>query len=109
MNKREELDRLTADRDAHSKIRQRHLVRCGKQSTRIEELQAENEEYAQIASVLKEDIFKELAKNRLLQAKLKEKDKVLRELLAYAEEGLLIDEHLAAHIEQALKETHEKE
>ena len=38
-----------------------------------------------------------------LEAELKAKDKVLRELLAYAEEGLLIDEHLAAHIEQALK------
>jgi len=35
---------------------------------------------------------------------LKAKDEVLRELLAYAEEGLLIDEQLAAHIEQALKE-----
>ena len=38
-----------------------------------------------------------------LQAESKAKDEVLRELLAYAEEGLLIDEHLAAHIEQSLK------
>ena len=38
-----------------------------------------------------------------LQAELEAKDEILRELLAYAEEGLLIDEHLAAHIVQALK------
>jgi len=38
-----------------------------------------------------------------LTAELKAKDEILRELLAYAEEGLLIDEHLAAHIVQALK------
>ena len=37
----DEIDRLVADRDAHSKIRQRHLVRCGKQSARIEKLRAE--------------------------------------------------------------------
>jgi len=38
-----------------------------------------------------------------IEASLKAKDKLLRELLAYAEEGLLIDEHLAAHIEQVLE------
>ena len=38
-----------------------------------------------------------------IKQKNKAKDKVLRELLAYAEEGLLIDEQLAAHIEQAMK------
>ena len=48
--------------------------------------------------------IEQAAENDRLTAQLKAKDKVLRELLAYAEEGLLIDEQLAAHIEQALKE-----
>ena len=36
-----EIKTLTADRDSHSKIRQRHLERCGKMSVEIERLQAE--------------------------------------------------------------------
>ena len=77
-----EIDRLTAenkelekDRDAHSKIRQRHLVRCGKQSTLIEELQAE----------------------------LKAKDEVLQVILRNIKAGVVTMQWVKSYIEHALK------
>ena len=66
---------LEKDRDAHSKIRQRHLVRCGKQSTLIEQLQAE----------------------------LKAKDEFLQFILRNIKPGVVTMQWVKSYIEHALK------
>ena len=77
-----EIDRLTAENKELTKA--------------MDSLDAEADARFKAVTVQQENLVK-------FQAELNAKDEILRELLAYAEEGLLIDEHLAAHIVQALK------